>query len=129
MSSPGAAAPALEPAKVRTVACLGGVSLERDVPGEEIQDYLEDPRNLVWVDIQNPGPAERALLMEQFGFHPLAPDEADSGQHRPRIDPYRGYTVLVTYTIAAEFSPVDLQLVEIDLFLGRNFVVTLHRQP
>lgn len=129
MASPGAAAPALEPAKVRTVACLGGISLERDVPGEEIQDYLDDPRNVVWVDVENPGPAERAMLMELFGFRPLDPDEANSPQHRPRIEPFRGYTLLVAYTIAAEFSPVDLRLVEIDLFLGRNFVVTLHWQP
>src|SRR5438045_2396925 len=106
MAHPGAAAPALEPAKVRTVACLGGISLERDVPGEEIQEYLDDPRNLVWVDVQNPGPAERAMLMEQFGFHPLTLEEAESGHQRPKIEQYRGYHFLVTYGVAAEISPV-----------------------
>lgn len=41
-ANPSAGAP-----KVKTVACLGGVSLERDVPTEEIRDYIREPGNLV----------------------------------------------------------------------------------
>src|SRR5262245_21701263 len=58
--------PSEDIAKVKTVACLGGVSLERDVPSEEISDYIRDPSNLVWMDVQDPGPAELSMLSEEF---------------------------------------------------------------
>ena len=42
--------------RLRAVACLGGVSLERGVPTGEIHDYIQEPENVVWVDVQDPGP-------------------------------------------------------------------------
>ena len=54
--------------RVRTVACVGGVSLERGVPTEEIHDYIKEAGNLVWVDVQDPGPEELSMLLEEFGF-------------------------------------------------------------
>ena len=41
---------------VRAVACLSGVSLERGVPAGEIHDYILEADNVVWVDVQDPGP-------------------------------------------------------------------------
>jgi hypothetical protein len=38
-------------AHLKTTACLGGVSLERGVPVEEIHDYIREADNVVWVDV------------------------------------------------------------------------------
>src|SRR3990172_7734803 len=82
--------------RVNTVACVAGVSLERGVPAEEIHDYIRDADNLVWVDVQDPGPAELSLLLEEFGFHPLALDDVAKGQQRPKVVEYKGYLFVVT---------------------------------
>ena len=58
--------------RVRAVACVGGVSIERGVPTEELAEYVREADNLVWVDVRDPGPEELAVLEEAFGFHPLA---------------------------------------------------------
>jgi Mg2+ and Co2+ transporter CorA len=61
-----------DPPRVKAVACLGGVSLERDIPTGEIHDYIRDPDIVVWVDVESPGPSEIAMLIDELGFHPLA---------------------------------------------------------
>jgi magnesium transporter len=125
----GEAAPRLagEGPRVKTVACLGGISLERDVPSEDIREYIREARNLVWVDVQDPGPAELSMLLEEFGFHPLALEDVASGQQRPKVDEYKGYMFVVTYGVAAGADVRDLQTFEVDMFIGRNYLVTVHR--
>ena len=127
-------------ARVKTVACLGGVSLERGVAADEIRDYLNDADNVVWMDVQDPGPEELAMLVDEFGFHPLALEGAGEGRRRPKADEYKAHLALVTYAAVptAEAAPAaagtgtperarDLPTAEVDLFIGRNYVVTLHR--
>src|SRR5205823_1217172 len=77
--------------RVKVVACLGGVSLERGVPAGEIHDYIHEPDNVVWVDVQDPGPVELAMLIDEFGVHPLALEGAAHGQRRPKVDEFKGY--------------------------------------
>lgn len=114
-------------ARLRTVACLGGVSIERGIPVEEIREYLRDASNLVWVDVQDPGPVELSMLLEEFGFHPLALEDVAKGQQRPKVDEYRGYLFVVTYALLSSGVHAELSMVEVDLFIGRNYVVTVHR--
>ena len=109
------------------MACLGGVSLERDVPSEEVRDYIREPSNLVWMDVQDPGPAELSMLSEEFGFHPLALEDVATGQQRPKMDEYKGYTFVVTHGVVSGADTTAPRTFEVDLFIGRNYVVSLHR--
>jgi magnesium transporter len=113
--------------RVKTVACVGGVSLERGVPTEEIHDYIREAGNLVWVDVQDPGPEELSMLLEEFGFHPLALGDVAKGQQRPKVDEYKSHLFAVTYCLATGSALKDLQTVEVDIFIGRNYIVTIHR--
>jgi magnesium transporter len=119
--------PLLGVPKVKTVACLGGVSLERDVPTDEIRDYIRELSNLVWMDIQDPGPAELSMLLEEFGFHPLALEDVATGRQRPKVDEYKGYMFVVTYGVVPSRDSIELRTFEVDLFIGRNYVVSIHR--
>ncbi len=122
-----AANPPTNVPKVKTVACLGGVSLERDVPSEEIRDYIREPSNLVWMDVQDPGPEELSMLAEEFGFHPLALEDVATGQQRPKMEEYKGYMFVVTYGVVPGADTTTPRTFEVDLFIGRNYVVSLHR--
>lgn len=113
--------------RVRTVACVGGVSLERDVPCEQLREYVREPDNLIWVDVQDPGPEELSMLLEEFGFHPLALEEMATGRQRPKVDEYPGYMFVVSYGVGAQGVGPGIQPVEIDLFAGRNYVVSIHQ--
>jgi magnesium transporter len=125
-TSRGAGPPSDAP-RVKAVACLGGVSLERGVPVDEIHDYIREADNVLWVDVQDPGPAEIALLIDEFGLHPLALEDAAHGQRRPKADEFKGYLLLVTYAAVPGADAKALRTAEVDLFIGRNYVVSLHR--
>src|SRR5262245_32076999 len=79
------------------------------------------------MDVQDPGPEELSMLLEEFGFHPLALADVAKEQQRPKIDEYKGYLFAVTYCVAAGSDPKDVKTIEVDLFIGRNFMVTVHR--
>ncbi len=113
--------------KVKTVACMGGVSLERGVETADIHDYIRDADNLVWMDVQDPGQEEISMLLEEFGFHPLALEDVSRGQQRPKVDEYKGYLFVVTYCVIPGPDPRNLETVEVDLFIGRNYLVSVHR--
>jgi magnesium transporter len=108
------------------VACVGGISLERGVAIADLDEYLRESDNLVWMDIQNPGPGELAMLVEEFGFHPLALEGAAQEPRRPKVDEYKGYLVLIACA-ALPHDHGETRLAAVDLFIGRNFVVTLYR--
>jgi len=114
---------------LKVVACLGGVSLERGVPPAEIHEYIGDASNVVWVDAQDPGPSELGILSEEFGLHPPSLEAAGQGHRRPKVDEFKGYALLVTYAAVPDPGVGDggVKTVEVDLFVGRNFVVSVHR--
>jgi len=112
---------------VKTMACLCGVSLERGVADEDLVEYLREPDNVIWMDVQDPGPEEFSRLIEEFGFHPLALEDVSRGHQRPKVDDYKSYLFVVSYAVMPSNRVDDLQTVEIYLFIGRNFLVSIHR--
>ena len=119
--------PARRRTRVKVVACLGGVSLERDIPAGEIHDYIREADYVVWVDVADPGPAEIAMLIDELGLHPLALEDAADGRRRPKADEFKGYLLLVTHAAIPGRDARGLRTAEVDLFIGRNYVVSIHR--
>jgi magnesium transporter len=73
-----------------------------------------------------PGEAERRLLSEVFGFHPLAVEDAVSALQFPKIETYPGYLYVVLHGIHAEPQHTQFATRDVDFFLGRNYLVTVH---
>jgi magnesium transporter len=84
--------------------------------------------DFVWIDVINPGEAEAKLLRDRLGLHPLAVEDSLRGRQRPKLDRYPHYFFLVFY--AAHVNPTRnrLALQEIHLFVGNNFLITVHDQ-
>jgi magnesium transporter len=80
----------------------------------------------LWVDLKAPGDAERQLLSEVFGFHPLSVEDAVSALQFPKIETYPGYLYVVLHGIHAEPQHTQFATRDVDFFLGRNYLVTVH---
>jgi magnesium transporter len=80
----------------------------------------------LWVDLKAPGDAERRLLSEVFGFHPLSVEDAVSALQFPKIEAYPGYLYVVLHGIDAEPQQTQFATRDVDFFLGRNYLVTVH---
>jgi magnesium transporter len=104
----------------------GGAAVE--LPPSDIAATLADPAALLWVDfLDEPDESCERLLREVFSFHPLAIDDAIQESHVPRVDDWGAYLYLVLHAVAYDpASDEPLATRELDVFLGRNYVVT-HR--
>jgi magnesium transporter len=80
----------------------------------------------LWVDLTAPGDEERRLLLEVFRFHPLSVEDAGSSLQFPKIESYQGYLYLVLHGIDAKPQRTQFATRDVDFFLGRNYLVTVH---
>lgn len=83
---------------------------------------------LRWVDVIHPGAEQLAHLREQHNFHPLHLEDVLSYLQRPKIDdnPESGYVFLVLHFPVFDKANRVAVVSEIDIFAGRDFVITLH---
>jgi magnesium transporter len=101
-----------------------------DLPVEQLQDNLHTENGAVWIDMQRPSTDEYKLVLERtFHFHPLAIEDAVNDIHLPKIDDYGTYLYLVFHTVALGQEPMDIETEEVDVFLGLNYLITIHDQP
>jgi magnesium transporter len=80
----------------------------------------------VWVDLTAPVDSERQILSDVFGFHPLSVEDAVSALQFPKIETYPGYLYVVLHGIDAEPQQKQVATRDVDFFLGRNYLVTIH---
>jgi magnesium transporter len=99
---------------------LAGEAL-RQGGAELIDAWSRDGDELLWIDIQQPEEQSlEPLLEERFGFHELAAEDSLSPNTLPKYDAFPGYDFFVFRAVG---EPPD----KVAAFLGRNFLITVHR--
>ena len=95
---------------------------------DRVEPEWLDPSSPVtlWVDLAAPTGQELVVLGDVFHFHPLAVEDATSALQFPKIEPYQGYLYLVLHGIDATPKETQFASRDIDFFLGRNYLVTVH---
>jgi len=83
---------------------------------------------LVWLDIIGPTSAHVAQLRERYAFDPLALEDVLSQIQRPKLDSYAqdGYIFAVLQFPVLDRSQHVAGAAEVDLFIGSDYVITLH---
>jgi magnesium transporter len=101
-----------------------------DLPATEWRTALHDQTGVLWVDFNaEPVATIEPPLRDTFGFHALAIDDALREIHVPKIDDWRDYIYAVVHGVMFDPKSLELTTRELDIFLGRNYLVTHHRQP
>lgn len=89
--------------------------------------WLDPASNVtVWADIRQPGPMEAQVLRDVFGFHPLSIEDALQASHHPKVESYGSYLYVVLHGIDFKQPEHAFETADIDFFLGRNYLVTVH---
>jgi magnesium transporter len=101
-----------------------------DAPLERLAPLLAERGTRVWVDMGSPlGDNERAIVHDVFKFHPLAIEDCFEERTHPKVDEYDGYLYIITHGLTAGATADSSEIVELDAFLGDNFLVTHHSAP
>ncbi len=92
---------------------------------------------LLWVELREP-PGDEAgqrqlaeiehILRDVFGFHQLAIEDALTESHVPKIDDWGDYVYIVLHDVHFDRAQEDIDLHELDIFLGDNYLVTYHHE-
>jgi magnesium transporter len=106
-----------------------GKIVGRDLEVEALRLLLADKGLILWVDLDNPTDEEIKTILEGvFHFHPLAIEDCVTPSSLPKIEDYEDYLFIVTH--AVDFTRQDkFASTELDLFLGKEYLVTFHRTP
>ena len=106
------------------LACRGKKLVNAD--NGNIGKMIKEKNTVIWVDIENPNEKDKKLLSETFGFHPLAIDDCAHFTHIPKVDDFGKYIFIVFHKILFDKKTKTFKLVELDIFLGKNYIVTVH---
>lgn len=85
--------------------------------------------DLIWVDLYAYSHNELNNIADVFGFHPLAVEDCLHEGSRPKMDSYGDYKFFVFHApIYNEKSNNEITTVELNIFMGPNYIVTVHKQ-
>jgi magnesium transporter len=104
----------------------GAEHIEEGFAVEQLPDLLADETNVVWVDMEKPTTADEQVLLDVFKFHPLTVEDCRENRHYPKIEEFGGYLYFIVHGVRADTSPDHFNTIELDGFLGRNYVITYH---
>lgn len=117
---------------IRTIFYQPGRPLQTDLEPAALQKAFRARRGVLWVDFAGEPPETCQPILESFGFHHLAIDDALQETHSPKIDDWGNYIYLVLnymHLNGAGKSHWETEIDELDVFLGPNYVVTHHDHP
>ncbi|PTX91715.1 magnesium/cobalt transporter CorA [Opitutus sp. ER46] len=114
---------------IRSFIFSDGKLVGQDLELEALRLVRADRGLVLWVDLENPTPEEtKSILDGVFQFHPLAIEDCVAPDSLPKVEDYEDYLFIVTH--AVDFTRTEkFNTTELDVFLGREFLVTYHVQP
>ncbi len=107
-----------------TVYQTDGPHDPQEATADQLTALLGQPNTLVWVDMLGPSADDVRILRDVFRFHPLAIEDTTNHRQRPKVDEYDGYLFVILN--AATLTQNRLDVRELDVFVGGNYLVTVH---
>jgi magnesium transporter len=81
--------------------------------------------DFVWVGLYKPSEGELGDVAKSFGLHPLAVEDAIKAHQRPKLERYGDSLFLTLKTLWYVDAEDAVETGEINLFAGRDFVITV----
>lgn len=95
---------------------------------EQLPELLKEERNVIWVDMEAPSTDDDRVLLDIFRFHPLTVEDCRANRHHPKVEEFPDYIYFIVHAVRTDTSPDRFNTVELDGYLGNNFVVTYHHE-
>jgi len=118
--------------KITPTQCQARTRLYRDgrlelegFPVADISDYLDDRTVTIWLDLRRPTRDDLAVLIDEFGLHPLAVEDAGLEHQRPKLDRYRSHLFLTAYAAKLDTATGELTTSELSAFITPQALITV----
>ncbi|HEX6291596.1 MAG TPA: magnesium/cobalt transporter CorA [Herpetosiphonaceae bacterium] len=111
------------------IVCRGHGRFHTQVSAQDIGELREHPETTLWFDLTRPDAEELRILREEFKFHHLSIEDATRHHQRPKVDSYDNYYFVVFYCLDINQQTYEICTQPLYLFIGHNFLVTIHDDP
>ena len=102
----------------------------QDVNLDFLSVMLHDEGVHVWVDVcEGTDQETKAVLEGVFNFHPLAIEDCLAPSELPKVDDYENCVFMVIHGVDYSHDVHEFRTNELNMFIGKNFLVTVHRNP
>jgi magnesium transporter len=101
-----------------------------DLKREQLRAALADAGGMLWIDVVGTDADEiNSILSGIFDFHTLTIEACLNGTRRPKLENHGDY-VFVVVSANDQTPPIeDINTLEVNLYIGGNYVVTHHPTP
>ncbi|MGZ5437595.1 MAG: magnesium/cobalt transporter CorA [Pyrinomonadaceae bacterium] len=106
----------------------GAEHVESGFTAEQLPELLKDEKVVIWIDMEAPTEANEQLLLNLFHFHPLTMEDCRETRNYPKVEEFHGYLYFIVHGVRADTSPDHFNTIELDAFLGPNYVITYHHE-
>ena len=100
--------------------------VETGIAVDQLPELLKDESAVIWVDMESPTEEDERVLLDVFKFHPLTVEDCHENRHYPKVEEFPGYIYFIVHGVRADTSPDRFNTIELDGFLGNNYVITYH---
>lgn len=100
---------------------------ERISSAEHLRQHFGGENTWVWLDLEAPSQEELSFLENPFHFHPLTIEDCINHDQRAKVEDYQDYLFMVTQCLTLEKNEIETH--ELDIYVSRSFLVTVHREP
>ena len=105
--------------------------LSRDLSPKDLHAAMRQAGGTLWVDIDSTNRHQLAVLEKIFNFHPLSIEDAVSPSSRVKVEEFPEYLFIVVRAVRfceETPDPYDLETFNLNIFIGKNFFVTVHAE-
>lgn len=85
--------------------------------------------HVLWVDLGAPSDDAQVVLTDVLRIHPLAVEDVWADREMPKVEKFDDFLQIIVHSVHRGASVAKLELFELDILLGANFVVTHARDP
>jgi len=78
--------------------------------------------------MHEPTIADDGCLLDIFHFHPLTVEDCRETRNYPKVEEFPDYLYFIVHGVTADMSPDHFNTIELDGFLGPNYVITYHHE-
>lgn len=106
----------------------GAETVERGFTVDQLPNLLKEEKAVIWIDIPEPTEADERILLDVFHFHPLTLEDCRETRNYPKVEEFPTYLYFIVHGVRADTSPDHFNTIELDGFLGKNYVITYHHE-
>jgi magnesium transporter len=117
----------LQQKRLRTVIWQDG-KLSTDFSQRKLQDVLNDPQALVWLDIAGDCNSSRSMLHNIFKLHSITIHTICEERERAKFVESEDYSYLVAHGLAYDSTNDEADTPKLDIVFSKNFIITAHRE-